>query len=67
MFKVKYHPDGTSDKCKARLVVRGDSQRPGLDCGEVFSPVAHNTIARILLSVATACDFKVDLVPRLAK
>ena len=62
VFKVKYNPDGTIDKYKARLVVRGNSQRAGLDYGEVFSPVAHNTIARMLLSIATACDLEVDLV-----
>ena len=62
VFKIKYNPDGTVDKYKARLVVRGDSQRAGLDYGEVFSPVAHNTICRMLLSMANACDFYVDLV-----
>jgi len=62
VFKIKYNPDGTIDKYKARLVVRGDSQRAGLDYGEVFSPVAHNTIARLLLSIATACDLECDVV-----
>jgi hypothetical protein len=60
--KIKYNPDGTIDKYKARLVVRGDSQRAGLDYGEVFSPVAHNTIARILMSIANACDLECDVV-----
>ena len=62
VFKIKYTPKGEVEKYKGRLVVRGDSQRPGLDFGEVFSPVAHNTICRMLLSMATACDFEVDLV-----
>ena len=44
VFKVKYTPTGEVEKYKGRLVVRGDSQRAGLDFGEVFSPVAHNTI-----------------------
>ena len=62
VFKIKYTPTGEVEKYKGRLVVRGDSQRPGLDFGEVFSPVAHNTICRMLLSMATACDFEIDLV-----
>jgi hypothetical protein len=62
VFKIKYTPTGEIEKYKARLVVRGDSQRAGLDFGEVFSPVAHNTICRMLLSMANACDFEIDLV-----
>lgn len=62
VYKIKYTPMGEVEKYKGRLVVRGDSQRPGLDFGEVFSPVAHNTICRMLLSMATACDFEIDLV-----
>jgi len=62
VYKIKYTPTGEVEKYKARLVVRGDSQRAGLDFGEVFSPVAHNTICRMLMSMATACDFEVDLV-----
>ncbi len=62
VFKIKYNPDSTIDKYKARLVVSGDSQRAGLDYGEVFSPVAHNTIARILMSIANECDLECDVV-----
>ena len=62
VFKIKYTPTGEIEKYKARLVVRGDSQRAGLDYGEVFSPVAHNTICRMLLSMACACDYEIDLV-----
>ena len=62
VFKVKYKPNGEIEKYKGRLVVRGDSQRPGLDYGEVFSPVAHNTICRMLLSMGNTCDFEIDLV-----
>jgi hypothetical protein len=62
VYKIKYTPTGEIEKYKGRLVVRGDSQRAGLDYCEVFSLVAHNTICRMLLSMATACDFEVDLV-----
>ena len=62
VFRTKRLADGTFEKTKARLVIRGDSQRPGIDYGEIFAPVAHNTLARLLFSVSAACDLEVDLV-----
>jgi hypothetical protein len=62
VFKTKRLADGTFEKVKARLVIRGDSQKPGIDYGEIFAPVAHNTLARLLLSIAAACDLEVDMV-----
>ncbi len=62
VFRTKRLADGTFEKTKARLVIRGDSQTPGIDYGEIFAPVAHNTLARLLFSVSAACDLEVDLV-----
>jgi hypothetical protein len=39
IFKNKYHADGTLERRKARWVLRGFSQRPGLDFDQTFSPV----------------------------
>nr|KYP60411.1 hypothetical protein KK1_022816 [Cajanus cajan] len=39
IFKLKYKPEGTISKHKARLVARGFSQQKGLDYTEIFSPV----------------------------
>jgi hypothetical protein len=39
IYHIKYNPDGTLSRYKARWVVRGCSEQPGVDYGETFSPV----------------------------
>ncbi|KAH0813975.1 hypothetical protein GEV33_008816 [Tenebrio molitor] len=51
VFKIKRDETGTLDKYKARLVVKGCSQRPGIDYGETYAPVARLTTVKTLLSV----------------
>ena len=54
VFKHKLNPDGTLERYKARWVVRGFNQRPGIDFGETFSPVIKPaTIRTVLTIVAT--------------
>lgn len=58
VFRVKTKPEGTIDKYKARLVIKGCSQKAGQDYSEGFSPVARYQSIRIVLAIATAKDFE---------
>lgn len=52
VYKTKYLRDGSLDKHKARLVVKGYAQRPGLDFDDTFAPTARVTTIRTVLAVA---------------
>lgn len=50
IFKIKRNQDGTLNRFKARLVVRGFEQKAGIDYKEVFAPVARYETVRSLLA-----------------
>ena len=52
VYSLKYNPDGSIARHKARLVARGFSQAYGLDYTETFSPVARLSSICVLFSVA---------------
>ena len=52
VFKVKFKPDGSVGKHKARLVARGFLQKPGLDYLEVFALVARHEAIRLVIALA---------------
>lgn len=52
IFKHKFQFNGSLDRYKARWVLRGFTQRPGMDFDKTFSPVVKPATIRTVLSLA---------------
>ena len=55
VYTLKSNTDG-SDKCKARFVAKGYSQKQGIDYEETFSPTADMTTVRVVMKKAVQED-----------
>ena len=53
-YRTKYRADGSVERYKARLVIRGFEQIKDKDYKHTFSPVAKLTSVRVFIALATA-------------
>jgi len=61
LFKVKRRPDGTPI-FKSRLVVKGCSQKQGVDYFETYAPTAKQVTGRLLLHLAATQGFHIQVM-----
>jgi hypothetical protein len=59
VFKVKRNSDGSLDRFKARLVIRGYRQQYGIDYNDTFASVCRYESVRLLLALAAACNLSI--------
>lgn len=59
VFRTKFKADGSLEKLKVRLVVKGFSQKPGEDYLETLSPVVCLSSVRHLIAVAAQEDLDI--------
>ena len=52
MYKNKLNVDGSINKFKVRLVIKGYFQQHGVDFSDTFAPVTKYDTIRLLLSLA---------------
>ena len=56
VFKFKYHPDGSIERYKTKLVAQGFSQVHGIDYTEIFAPIVRHESLRIILAIAVILE-----------
>jgi len=54
VYKTKFRPDGSLERHKARLAIRGFEQVKDKDYKHTFFPVAKLTRVKVFIALATA-------------
>lgn len=62
IWKYKEDADGYLASFKARLVVRGDKQRPGLDYFATYAAVARASTLRLIFALVAVYDLECEQV-----
>ena len=60
VFKLKTEEKSSQPRYKARLVVKGFSQKEGVDFSEIFSPVVKMSSIRVVLGLAASMDLEIQ-------
>jgi hypothetical protein len=60
VFRLKTEEHTSHPRYKARLVVKGFSQKKGVDFDEIFSPVVKMSSIRVVLSLAASLNDEVE-------
>jgi hypothetical protein len=58
VYHHKFRPDGSLERYKARWVLRGFTQRSGIDFDETFSPVAKPATISIVLTTSGGATYE---------
>lgn len=60
VYRLKQEEKSLKPRYKARLVVKGFSQKKGVDFDEIFSPVVRMSSIRTVLGLAANLDLKIE-------
>ena len=59
VYRTKLNPNGSINKLKARLVVKGYFQQQGIDFSNTFAPVARHDTIRLLIALVAKMGWKI--------
>ena len=60
VYRIRHEGDKKKGRYKARLVVKGFSQKEGIDFIEIFSPVVKMSSIRVILGLVVALDLECE-------
>ena len=60
VYRLKSEENNSQPRYKARLVVKGFSQKKGVDYDEIFSPVVKMSSIRVILGIAASLNLEIE-------